>query len=251
MSGLSDVHSKPGLSSRNPRLSLADTTTIIHQGQQGAGDPPFSPKQPLSPATVVHLKQTFSKAAQRARGKSAGLADWEGVRKSHVQLPSDAPGFATSSSNIGQRAGATSRPTSLVSPPLVDEPTSYLQTNGSTKPDGGEGNQPESSSEDSHSGDEYTRFKQARSVQSFWRVPSLTAQQRGILKCTIAYTIATLFTFVPILSGLLSAPFDLAGPVRGGHVVATVATYYNPAKTLGAMFEAVRNSRSNRNNGTC
>jgi hypothetical protein len=250
MSGLSGVHGKPGSSSRNPRLSLAEPSAIIHQDEQAASDPPFSPKQPLSPATVVHLKQTFSKAAQRARNNSAGLADWEGVRKSHVQLPSGAPGVATNSSDNGQRTGASPRPNSLLSPPLVDEPTSYLPPNGLTKPNGHEDNQPESSSEDSHSGDEYTRFKQARKVQSLWRIPSLTAQQRGILKCTIAYTIATLFTFVPILSGLLSAPFDLAGPVRGGHVVATVATYYNPAKTLGAMFEAVRHNRSGCIDGT-
>lgn len=238
MSGLSAPNDRAGPSYRNPRVSLADSTVTIthHQGEE---EPPFSPRQPLSPATIVQLKQTFSKAAQHARERSAGLADWEGVRTPHVQPSNDAHAIATAHpSNDGIRAGATSRPGSLLSPPLVDEPASYVQSDDKTGY--GTDNQEESSSDDSHSGDEYTRLKTASSAQSKWRIPTLTAQQRGILKCSIAYTVATLFTFVPLLSGLLAAPFDLEGPVRGGHVVATVATYYNPAKTLGAMFEAVR-----------
>lgn len=238
MSGISASNDEAGPSYRNPRLSLADSTTTIthHQSEE---DPPFSPRQPLSPATIVHLKQTFSKAAQHARSRSAGLADWEGVRTPHVQAPSDRQSALNLSSDA-PRAAAGSRLGSLLSPPLVDEPTSYVQLNGSAKLGSATGIEVESSSDDSHSGDEYTRSKPTRTAKSKWLIPSLTAQQRGILKCSIAYTVATLFTFVPVLSGLLAAPFDLEGPVRGGHVVATVATYYNPAKTLGAMFEAVR-----------
>lgn len=244
MSEASTTVDKTASGSRVSRLSLADSATIIHQrlhdGEAGTANPPPSPRQPLSPATIVNLKQTFSKAAQHARERSAGLADWEIVRSPHVQGLSDAPAAANSARMNGQNAISISRPGSLLSPPLVDEPTSYIEPNGSGKAADHIDEGSASGSDDSHSGDEYTRFKSAKPVQSLWRIPSLTAQQRGILKCTIAYTIATLFTFVPALSGLLAAPFDLDGPVRGGHVVATVATYYNPAKTLGAMFEAVR-----------
>ncbi|KAH8107675.1 Fusaric acid resistance protein-like-domain-containing protein [Cristinia sonorae] len=76
------------------------------------------------------------------------------------------------------------------------------------------------------------------------KLPSLTPLQRNILKCSIAYFIGSLFTFSPYLSGLIS---DLTsnGPSDGertpspaGHMVATVAVYYNPAKTMGAMLEA-------------
>lgn len=206
-----------------PRPLSADAA-VIPPASQGTvtGSPPLSPRQPLSPASIVQIKQTFSKAARNARNRSAGLADWEGVRGRPARQGTDAPRTAVPS---------------LLSPPLVDEPGSYEQPNG--KQNGQQTSYHESSSEDSHSGDEYTQFKKAGPVQSIWRIPNLTAQQRGIIKCSIAYTIATLFTFVPVLSGLLAAPFDLEGPVRGGHVVATVATYYNPAKTLGAMFEAV------------
>lgn len=70
------------------------------------------------------------------------------------------------------------------------------------------------------------------------RSQGLTSLQKGVVKCAVAYLIASLFTFVPALSDFFAAPFDLEGPVSGAHVIATVATYYNPAKTLGAMVEA-------------
>ncbi|CAD6565032.1 MAG: hypothetical protein CYPHOPRED_005032 [Cyphobasidiales sp. Tagirdzhanova-0007] len=119
----------------------------------------------------------------------------------------------------------------------------------------------DSDSDDSHSGDEYAQYNKFRVTRqrsqllhkectpsleksplqlflNLFRLPALTAVQRGILKCSIAYLLASLFTFLPVLSDLFASPFDLEGPVSGAHVIATVATYYNPAKTLGAMIEA-------------
>lgn len=61
---------------------------------------------------------------------------------------------------------------------------------------------------------------------------------KNIIKCVAAYFLAELFTFHPFLSDLLGSPFDLDGPIRNLHIVATVATYFNPAKTNGAMVEA-------------
>lgn len=65
---------------------------------------------------------------------------------------------------------------------------------------------------------------------------------RNVLKCSIAYLIASLFTFSPYLSGFIS---DLTSygpgerkPSPSGHMVATIAVYFNPAKTMGAMVEA-------------
>ncbi|KAI0630649.1 Fusaric acid resistance protein-like-domain-containing protein [Trametes polyzona] len=61
-------------------------------------------------------------------------------------------------------------------------------------------------------------------------------------QCSIAYFIGSLFTFSPYLSGFIA---DITGgdpgdriPSPSGHMVATVAVYYNPAKTLGGMLEA-------------
>ncbi|PIL36301.1 hypothetical protein GSI_01964 [Ganoderma sinense ZZ0214-1] len=71
---------------------------------------------------------------------------------------------------------------------------------------------------------------------------TLSPLQRNIAKCCIAYFIASLFTFSPYLSGFI---VDITGdnpgersPSPSGHMVATIAVYFNPAKTLGGMVEA-------------
>lgn len=61
---------------------------------------------------------------------------------------------------------------------------------------------------------------------------------RVILKCSIAYLIASLFSFYDPLSDLLVLPFGVEGPFSGAHVVATIVTYYRPAATVGAMMQA-------------
>ncbi|CAI6085782.1 unnamed protein product [Clonostachys chloroleuca] len=57
-------------------------------------------------------------------------------------------------------------------------------------------------------------------------------QGRGVLKCTMAYTIASLATFVTPVAHLLGKP-------GGKHVVATITVYFHPARTTGSMIEAV------------
>jgi hypothetical protein len=54
----------------------------------------------------------------------------------------------------------------------------------------------------------------------------------GVLKCTLAYTLASLATFLPFLSNFLGKP-------DGKHVVATITVYFHPARTAGSMIEAV------------
>ncbi|KDQ27334.1 hypothetical protein PLEOSDRAFT_1064671 [Pleurotus ostreatus PC15] len=74
------------------------------------------------------------------------------------------------------------------------------------------------------------------------RLPTIPLLYRNILKCAIAYFIASLFTYNPYLSGLISDITSYRSgdrkPVPSGHMVATIAVYFNPAKTRGAMFEA-------------
>ncbi|ODA83546.1 hypothetical protein RJ55_02060 [Drechmeria coniospora] len=57
-------------------------------------------------------------------------------------------------------------------------------------------------------------------------------QGRGVLKCTIAYTLASLATFVGPLSNLLGKP-------DGKHVVATITVYFHASRSAGSMIEAV------------
>ncbi|TFK74268.1 hypothetical protein BDN72DRAFT_760046 [Pluteus cervinus] len=70
---------------------------------------------------------------------------------------------------------------------------------------------------------------------------------RNVLKCAVAYFLASLFTFSPYLSGWMSdlTSYGLRNasvygrrPTPSGHMVATIAVYFNPAKTTGAMLDA-------------
>jgi hypothetical protein len=53
----------------------------------------------------------------------------------------------------------------------------------------------------------------------------------GILKCSVAYVLGSLATFVPPISSLL-------GRNDGKHMVATVTVYFHPARSAGSMAEA-------------
>ncbi|KAK3378577.1 Fusaric acid resistance protein-like-domain-containing protein [Podospora didyma] len=55
---------------------------------------------------------------------------------------------------------------------------------------------------------------------------------RGVLKCTLAYTLASLATFWSPLSDFLGKP-------DGKHVVATLTVYFHPARSAGSMIEAI------------
>ncbi|KAI8059981.1 Fusaric acid resistance protein-like-domain-containing protein [Gilbertella persicaria] len=61
---------------------------------------------------------------------------------------------------------------------------------------------------------------------------TLTPQQRTVLKCSFAYCLGSLFTFVPALNALIGNNHT------SSHLVATATVFFNPAKTLGGMVEA-------------
>ncbi|KAI9923703.1 hypothetical protein MW887_008436 [Aspergillus wentii] len=57
-------------------------------------------------------------------------------------------------------------------------------------------------------------------------------QAIGILKCSLAYLLGSLATFIPAISALL-------GDQDGKHVVATVTVYFHPARSKGSMYKAL------------
>ncbi|CAK7264664.1 hypothetical protein SEPCBS57363_001194 [Sporothrix epigloea] len=79
------------------------------------------------------------------------------------------------------------------------------------------------------------RFESAARItkDGFYRFRHWTdsPKGRGVIKCTAAYTIASLWTFWPPLSNLL-------GHLDGKHLVATITVYFHPARTAGSMIEA-------------
>ena len=54
----------------------------------------------------------------------------------------------------------------------------------------------------------------------------------GVFKCSIAYLLGSLATFVPFIAGLL-------GNQDGKHMVATITVYFHPARSKGSMIEAM------------
>ncbi|CAG8472731.1 1666_t:CDS:2 [Paraglomus occultum] len=62
----------------------------------------------------------------------------------------------------------------------------------------------------------------------------LSPSEKDVVKCALAYFLASLFTFVPALNSLCDFDRD-----RNSYLVAAVAVFFNPAKTLGGIFEAV------------
>ncbi|EIN11240.1 hypothetical protein PUNSTDRAFT_61905 [Punctularia strigosozonata HHB-11173 SS5] len=71
-------------------------------------------------------------------------------------------------------------------------------------------------------------------------MPTIPLLWRNILKCAVAYFIGSLFTFSPYLSRFITDVTSSGEkrPSPSGHMVATVAVYFNPAKTAGGMIEA-------------
>lgn len=62
---------------------------------------------------------------------------------------------------------------------------------------------------------------------------TLSYKQKMVLKCSFAYLLGSLFTFIPVLNQTL-------GTARlSSHVIATVTVFFNPSKTVGGMVEAV------------
>ncbi|KAL9579996.1 MAG: hypothetical protein Q9212_004761, partial [Teloschistes hypoglaucus] len=55
---------------------------------------------------------------------------------------------------------------------------------------------------------------------------------KGIFKCSIAYLLGSLATFVPAIATIL-------GQQDGKHMVATITVYFHPARSQGSMFEAM------------
>jgi hypothetical protein len=71
---------------------------------------------------------------------------------------------------------------------------------------------------------------------------TLTVPQRQVLKCSIAYLIASLFTFVPVFANLLSTSVqhDVHGrvirkPAYSAHMVATIVCYVSCVAEASAL----------------
>jgi hypothetical protein len=66
-------------------------------------------------------------------------------------------------------------------------------------------------------------------ASSAWKFAKSSTGQ-GVLKCSLAYALGSLATFVPAISSLI-------GKADSKHVVCTVTVWFSPARTIGSMHE--------------
>ncbi|CAO1632568.1 unnamed protein product [Sympodiomycopsis kandeliae] len=74
-------------------------------------------------------------------------------------------------------------------------------------------------------------------------LPILSPLTKGILKCVVAYFIASLFTYSYPLSNFMAHLLpnhdpDALVPFGSLHMIATIAVYFHPARSFGSMVEA-------------
>ncbi|KAI2790268.1 hypothetical protein POX_d05777 [Penicillium oxalicum] len=72
-------------------------------------------------------------------------------------------------------------------------------------------------------------------ISQTWRQakPVLASGQVvGIFKCSLAYLLASMAVFIPVVGALL-------GNHYGKHLVATITVYFHPARSQGAMYKAL------------
>lgn len=76
-------------------------------------------------------------------------------------------------------------------------------------------------------------FEEAGKGGARWLWSSATSKTgRGVCKCSLAYLLGSLATFVGPIAGYL-------GNQDGKHLTATVTVYFHPARSQGSMYEAV------------
>jgi hypothetical protein len=81
----------------------------------------------------------------------------------------------------------------------------------------------DSDSDDASEDDPLSSSTSTRLTNRFFPLSSIT---KNVIKCVIAYYVAEMWTFVPALTEFLGSPWDVDGPVKNAHVVATVAVYF-------------------------
>ncbi|ODO11174.1 hypothetical protein I350_01778 [Cryptococcus amylolentus CBS 6273] len=134
----------------------------------------------------------------------------------------------------GETTPRTEGITFLRSPTRLEEATEPLLS----------GHDPMSASKFSIKSTKSAALPQLTCREKYWPPPIWVT---NVLKCSLAYLIASLFTFVPQLAALLSTASETdahgrvtAKPAYSAHMVATIVVYFNPAKSLGNMLLSTR-----------
>jgi hypothetical protein len=76
-----------------------------------------------------------------------------------------------------------------------------------------------------------TKLRLQIKAKDAWKFAK-SSKGQGVLKCSLAYALGSLATFVPAIGSLI-------GKADSKHVVCTVTVYFSPARTIGSMHEGV------------
>ncbi|TFK20952.1 hypothetical protein FA15DRAFT_672991 [Coprinopsis marcescibilis] len=226
-----------GFSSSNAKSPLPTTPERPRRGVRSVSSPAVPRRRmDTSPSRRSHVEPQWTLFGQLMENE--GQLSARPRSTASFRRPSNASNFSRPQGlgDFGTSAEAALQPGSTFSSP---RPTLERQLSQETFV----GNAPDYDSADSES---TTSVELTPKDGSFWFpfawLPTLTVAHRNILKCAIAYFIASLFTFSPHLSGLFSGLISYGpghhDPLPSGHMVATIAVYFNPAKTVGSMIEA-------------
>ncbi|KAL9940673.1 hypothetical protein V8E36_000161 [Tilletia maclaganii] len=230
-----------------------------------------------TPTSPRHERSSFMRSPGRSQTPSRSAAASPSLDESAASIMSAAtsryrppespstPRIAVSSPAMTRRATSPPPPTDTNNRfSYSTEPESMLNPDPDTIPEGVDPLQyadgddlldDDSEEEDEENEHRLSQLRQAKYRASTWRkrveirvrnifaVEILSVNQKGILKCAVAYYIAELFTFSKTLSDWMASLLpnhdpDAKVPFSNLHMIATIAVYFHPAKTLGAMLEA-------------
>ncbi|CAD6974670.1 unnamed protein product [Tilletia controversa] len=230
----------------------------ISDAQPSAASTPRTERQnPMRPFS--RTRRSTRNSTIRSSASSMLSASWATHQE---EDESPATPRATSPSNRGSRF--TSPPPNIHRQSFSAEPDSMLNPDTDCIPDDADpleyADGDDLLDDDSEEEDEENAYRMAQARLQKYRQSSLrkkaetrlknlfageilSIDQKGILKCAIAYYISELFTFSKILSDWTASLLpnhdpDIKVPFSNLHMIATIAVYFHPAKTLGAMLEA-------------
>ncbi|KAI5117857.1 hypothetical protein M0805_007700 [Coniferiporia weirii] len=251
----SPVDGENGDDDRTPRPSPRTREVALTPEQ--SIDSPSTPRRPplrgrrAAAATDSPRRSRHSRHAERewslfgqmmedgGQLRSPSLSQKIKKRTSGHSVPSSALSISTIASIASQSVSIAEEDDSAILTSMVQSPVqeSFPQRES---PDA-DGSDYDSNSDSDNEDSGSSLPPPAEEKKSRWpSLPPVPVLYRNILKCAVAYFIASLFTFVPVLSHLIGSISSNGEtkPSPSAHMVATVAVYFNPAKTAGAMLEA-------------
>ncbi|KAI8082708.1 Fusaric acid resistance protein-like-domain-containing protein [Halteromyces radiatus] len=226
-----------------PSTSTTSTTTgqNLMDQQQSTFLSPFYYSQYGSLGTSSFISPSYASSFFDRNHVDVIMDD--GTRQKRTISLTTVPLFPSFPSNLSPRENLET--THLL--PFTFDQRQYHQNNNSIITAAGSIDQQDnfSDSDEDNDGDNKLNSKKktmkSSTFFSWIKLSTLTTGQKRVLKCSLAYILGSLFTFVPLLHEWVNGGYGEDGMVRNrvaSSMAATVTVFFNPAKTVGGMVEA-------------